>query len=736
MWVKDGWLKNVDFYDIFLLNSRLSELELSELWKDVIRISPMVFAHSNLIKLKIPEGVEGIFYCACFDCQKLKYVEFPETFYHIGRRSFEKCTNLTTVVIKEGIKFIRERAFFGCSSLPEINLPNTLEKIESRAFESCSSLKKIIIPSSITALETSTFDGCKSLEYISIPNAVVFWGSNVFRECPINFVHINPNGSFILSKHPQNVAQSTKVIDISKCRSRILGFDLNGYLFLPKNTPKNLSDAGYEKLLKENRNAKSWANSKELLIDKYVKIADVAVANNIILNNKFVRKLIEADKVEDFCNSNFKYFNKIQQCFPEFWSLEKQSEILTFAYDIGCFSNKQKLSQQASEWMIKQLQSEKLDFVGFDDFPANGENEEFSNFLFSRHHNNNEPIFDQILKENNCSEFLKKIYLEFCNPESDIASGGRFRDEKGRLRFAVVSEKINKDGTTTKKRHNHVPTVEKFKEYFSDIVYGGIINDDDKKIAAEFKKWGLAQKEFDLAKQIMSEYHNNSVPANILGFHLHDLQTEIDDYRDKSQKLLEEGYSCAEEILGKVSKRAKEFSYDWLEKNDERNFCLGLYCSCCAHMGGVGYGIMHANFVHPDVQNIAITRRGVPVAKSTMFLNREKGYAVFNTISVSEELSDEEKDKVYEEFLLGINDFAQAYNRQNPNNPLRIMTVGMTNNELKKQIERTKQQCDVLNGLDFSVYGLNNKEYCGDWEKQYKLWELNQNGGCDDGRKI
>lgn len=65
----------------------------------------------------------------------------------------------------------------------------------------------------------------------------------------------------------------------------------------------------------------------------------------------------------------------------------------------------------------------------------------------------------------------------------------------------------------------------------------------------------------------MEEYHNSSIPANILGFHLHDLTKDVDNYKNQTQKLVEEGLATAKEIANSLGNEAtKEFSFDWLEK--------------------------------------------------------------------------------------------------------------------------------------------------------------------------
>ena len=53
---------------------------------------------------------------------------------------------------------------------------------------------------------------------------------------------------------------------------------------------------------------------------------------------------------------------------------------------------------------------------------------------------------------------------------------------------------------------------------------------------------------------------------------------------------------------------------------------------------------MRASIIHPDVQNLVIkTKNDEIVAKATLYVNREQGYGVVNTIEANVNLTEEEK---------------------------------------------------------------------------------------------
>lgn len=94
--------------------------------------------------------------------------------------------------------------------------------------------------------------------------------------------------------------------------------------------------------------------------------------------------------------------------------------------------------------------------------------------------------------------------------------------------------------------------------------------------------------------------------------------------------MAELGLQIAGDINASLTSDTEEFGFDWLEKNDPINFCLGYYCNCCATLENVGCGILRSNFVNPNVQNLVIkTQNGLPVAKSTAFINKKRRLCCF-----------------------------------------------------------------------------------------------------------
>jgi len=169
----------------------------------------------------------------------------------------------------------------------------------------------------------------------------------------------------------------------------------------------------------------------------------------------------------------------------------------------------------------------------------------------------------------------------------------------------------------------------------------------------------------------------------------------------------------------------EDFSYEWLPKQDKDNLVLGKYCNCCAHIGGAGQGIMRASMILDNCQNLVIRNSvGDIIAKSTIYVNKDKGYAVFNNVESSLNYrSSKDLYQIYSAFMRGTKAFLNTYNNNNPTNKIKKVTIGAKRNTILKYLEVPMHpKVDILNSLKYGDYSINNSSsYNGDWSHSQRL---------------
>ncbi|MBQ9853516.1 MAG: leucine-rich repeat protein [Bacilli bacterium] len=169
----------------------------------------------------------------------------------------------------------------------------------------------------------------------------------------------------------------------------------------------------------------------------------------------------------------------------------------------------------------------------------------------------------------------------------------------------------------------------------------------------------------------------------------------------------------------------ENFSFEWLPKQDYDNLVLGKYCNCCAHVDGAGQGIMRASMILDDCQNLVIRNSmGIIIAKSTLYVNKEKGYAVFNNVESSiNHRTPEELEKIYNAFIRGINTFVNVYNVNNIEIPITKVTIGANRNTILTHLENPKHpEVQILQSIKYGDYSINGwSGYNGDWSSKQRL---------------
>lgn len=719
--------QNLDYFvDEIILNDNIKKIEPFTfnnlnaktviLSNNLQNIGNGAFSQSKIEKIIILDSVINIDEYAFKGCKNLKFVSLSNNIKILNQSTFNNCINLKEIILPSNLKKIGHECFRG-SGLENIVIPNNVHIIDSFAFCDCINLKNIKLPENkrFERLGVSIFQDCEKLNNVIIPNSVKSIGGQCFSNCK-SLTNIKfPNkleylclASFynclslkeitIINKNLKPTCIDEQVF--SNCKSlekvTMLGyFDFYSDLFRDCKSLKQVNIYGLEIDLSPFKNLDFYIDNKEAL--ERLNIISKAVKGYTTLEYNFAYELAYFNQQEIFKNAFFKFYNRLKNKFISQNDDSKDiTKFETLCYNLGVFNQNREIANKAYNFLDEMFSKNVLELktLGsyFLNFHPKGYKKEFVDFI------TNKENFIKIMDlENQDLHLIVEIYDKF--------------------------EDLQENHLSKNNHHrNLAPTVEFFKEKLALNKFKGI-NEKNILIAEEVAKFSNKQSHFETALNVMKE--------------LKKMQSRK-GFKDKAIK--ENPFENIEIIENEIKKTNLDslatigkfidnnFSYEWLAKNDPRNLMLGYYCSCCAHIGGAGDGIMRASIILPNVRNLVIkNNKGRIVAKATLYINIKQGYGVFNTIQVNENIIDEkEKEKIFQKFLKGAYDFIEDYNKNNRDKPLTKVNVGLGLNSLSKLIFRDFKESEILQAIDFSNYKID-QHYNGDWQDmQFCIYNKNE----------
>ena len=685
---------------------------------NVVKIAQSAFSSCDILKeVKILDTVEVLENFAFYNCRKLEKMTLSNVVKYIGRFAFCECSSIDEIILPNSLKFIDKYAFMGCSKLKKVSLPNSLESIEELLFCECIGLKKIVIPFGIKNISSGVFLNCINLEEISLPESLKSISKYAFAKChklksislPSSLIDVGPhiflecnNLEEIRLNNYTNLYEKNLLGTINKLANFYL--DINSdeiVISKDKNiNVKGIRRINYTELMSKFNCGKNDAIMLSLIIDidDCQNLGDISLLLPLLVRND-VTKTNYKDIKEKLKNSKdlLRLISKLSKIVPIKSNEVIYYDIFKLAYTLGIFDNNKVNRQRAYEFIVNTFEQNYFDFNNihgcFESLRINASfNDEWSKFLM------NKSNFSRLLEiEKEESGFISRIYNSF----GDIKEFSR--SNKGSQDCRNVTIKIA-------------------KEYLSNVNFEGV-NETNIDISEVIARYTREQDSFNEASKIRNIYlklrKEGKIKDHILAEELKDdIFSQIDERRENILRDVRDILNN----LGDIA--ANEFSYEFLSKYDATNFILGKYCSCCAHLEGVGKGVMTASILHPDCQNLVIRdKENKIIAKSTLYVNKEGGYGIFNNIEINNNIKDEKLKKlIYQKYLKAVNDFVSRYNEINFSNPLKQLNVGMNANDLEAQIKESHLKSkDILKGIDFSDFG---STWAGDWQKeQYVLWK-------------
>lgn len=464
-----------------------------------------------------------------------------------------------------------------------------------------------------------------------------------------------------------------------------------------------LVNSGLLNLIKDSSNNNSFGTTSNGLVNnniignKLLSYMNFIKENNI--TSKFLMNVVfisnDSDITREFMlhfNNNLKRLVKASGVFDsDIVKTNSQNfqDLLILLKITGALEDDEIVSQRATTYITEKI---------FDKVYPNGEVNQYRIYGDDIHRifnfNNVDIIYDEEF-----SEFFLENYKELYKLE--IAHSGIIE------RIFKNFKDISRTSTSDRGSQRHLKvTVSKCTYFLASNKFRGV-TEENAELATLIGWWYNTNDVWESALRIYNE--SLSAPRNIFAPMV----------KDKDDNFVFD--SSPKHDLKEVSD--SDYTYDWLPKQDYDNLVLGKYCSCCAHINGGGQGIMRASMIHDSCQNLVIRYKGDIIAKSTLYVNRNQGYAVFNNIEVSLKFnSEEEHREIYKAFMRGAKAFLEVYNRNYPNAPINKINIGINRNKIFQETKKDIHPIvDIEQSLYFGNYSLNDQHYLGDWSYGQQL---------------
>lgn len=482
----------------------------------------------------------------------------------------------------------------------------------------------------------------------------------------------NENLEYLISKDLPlllKVIKTSKLLEVDRnnienSSNGLLGWDLSRYILLENTIAKFI------------KYVQKYNIKDNYLIDKpFIAIADNPLADDFFkVFDTNTKRLIKSSEITENYLSIRQNLNDLLTLLKITGALEEDPIIRQRA---STFINEKMFQKILPNGDINKYRIVKDDIHRIFNFPSIRDefDKEFADFFLE----NYQKLIEE---EKTKSGFIQRVYFNF--------------------------REISKTSTSNKGSQRHLKvTLDKCKNFLSNVKFDGV-TEETKDFADLIGAWYDNNSTWLEAQKV---YHESlKAPRNIFTKIIIEGNTVI--YDNDPTKDLREDIN-------------QDFSYEWLPKQKYDNLILGKYCNCCAHIEGAGQGIMRASMILDTVQNLVIRNKsGEIIAKSTIFVNKKDGYAVFNNVETSlNHRAKEELEKIYNAFLRGTTAFIKTYNENNIDHPITNVSIGTNRNTILDYLTDDKHpEVAIQQALNYGDYSLNHRyHYQGDWSKKQRL---------------
>ena len=516
-------------------------------------------------KLVIPPGI-AVIYSVFKDKSKrhlVREVEISEGVQTIVDYAFEGMKNLTKVKLPQTLERIGKYAFSG-TGIDILTLPDGLICIEEGAFSNCDRLKRANIPPKLEVLPQEVF-ACSGLEDISTSadSSLKYIARYAFWGCD----RLNPNIDF--SKDVTIDRRAFELCSEELCRKFKDYVSYEG----TQSNYKNLNDTVQEVVTKY----RSGHLTDEELIARF--------RDYFGCNSENKRLSQKAEKI----TTTLDYF-LLKESLIWYYIMSEVSERPPFQEDVVDFLDST---------------------ISLDDLRRETDKNEMHEFLidimtsYEQMEKPKEPLRISFARA------LQVLELRF---PSVFIHTNVFFEEIAELK-ARDYVKPDQSGKTELSwldaiylSYNRQKEINRVRANIPVDVFNTLHN------------VGMAEDEILNIFNLINKARESGVKTSLIG----GLPTSFEgDLAEKVAKVREQMVQIQE---GLKEAYAREFSYEWLAKDDVNNAVLGLYCNCCANLAkwNTTYGkkLAEHTMYENDLQNLVVRdKSGSIIAKGTLYIN-------------------------------------------------------------------------------------------------------------------
>ena len=707
----------------FIGCSNLKEIKLPSTLKVIGE--NIFYSCEQLERMEIPKGLERLEKGFFIGCENLKEVKLPSTLKEIGKQAFLYCNSLERIEIPEGVEKIETGAFSSCNNLKEIKLPSTLKEIGKNSFFYCNSLERMEIPEGVEKIDVGAFSNCENLKEVKLPSTLNMILRDTFNRCDALEIIEIPDD---IEKIEQDAFRWC--YNLKKIKFMGIEFDVRGTYF-PTIYLEKIND---------------YIKNKEQLYDMYT-ASDRLKKQGILIPES----LINENNMDEYLYDNeYRYMKNLINLMPEEYRENNLAELYKIAKAMGVLEKDSvtvkvngkdmPINGVAYEILQRSIKKGQLDLerlhMNFQSLPNDGKcNVELLKFMA------NKTNLEELLNRNSRSPgFFDRVYRWFEDRKNLVI------DENSTEVSNLPTEESNRYKIRTYKTVEsgidklkwNAPTVELFAKEFAANKFSGMVDERSKEIGEYLSEFSLyEQRHFDKALEIDKERVDRDVKDHLTKKIIkEDIIESLDDYKRRTGELKQDIVNELGETLKTQTDTASQiFTYEMLAKSDKANFAMGFLTSCCATLYGAGAGAQRAMILHPDMQPLVIKNiKGEIVCFGIIYVNRKEGYAVVNDFELNKQYdTDEVREEIYNKTMQGVNAFVTQYNKENDDNPIKIVTSGISPNWVAiNDFIRENPTSEILKAPDFGDFKYAGSGWWpGDWHKdQHVIWEIDRKDGA------